>query len=225
MKTNIAVSSLLVLALAGCAGNSEVKDSNLTFTPFEMEGDDKVVNLCPKPVNEIYMVMPEEGSEGTVVVTFPDGREEVLHGDYSAMTVAGDETVTYTSNGSEMRDLFGDAVNALPPAPSTQTLYFTTGTTNFNEESKALAEDIYEDVVSRQSPEVIVSGHTDTVGSAESNQTLSENRANAVREQLIDSGVKAETITATGYGETELMVETEDDTAEQLNRRVEINVR
>jgi outer membrane protein OmpA-like peptidoglycan-associated protein len=225
MKTNLAVSSLVVLALAGCASNSDVKESNLTFTPFEMEGDDNVVNLCPKPVNEIYMVMPEEGAEGTVVVTFSDGREEVLHGDYSAMTVAGDETVTYVSNGSEMRDLFGEAVNALPPAPSTQTLYFTTGTTDFNQESKALAADIYEDVVSRQSPEVIVSGHTDTVGTTESNQTLSEKRANAVSEQLIKSGVAPDTITATGYGETELMVETEDNVEEQLNRRVEINVR
>jgi outer membrane protein OmpA-like peptidoglycan-associated protein len=225
MKTNLAVSSLVVLALAGCASNSDVKESNLTFTPFEMGDDDKVTNLCPKPVNEIYMVMPEEGEEGTVFVTFPDGREEVLHGDYSAMTVAGDETVTYVSNGSEMRDLFGEAVNALPPAPSTQTLYFTTGTTDFNQESKALAADIYEDVVSRQSPEVIVSGHTDTVGTTESNQTLSEKRANAVSEQLIKSGVAPDTITATGYGETELMVETEDNVEEQLNRRVEINVR
>lgn len=225
MKANIAVSSLLLVALAGCAGNSEVKNSNLTFTPFEMDGDSTAINLCPKPVNEIYMVMPEEGAEGTVVVTFPDGREVVLHGDYSAMTVAGEETRTYESNGSEMRDLFGEAVRAIPPAPSTQTLYFTTGTTDFNDESKALADEVYEDVVSRQSPEVIVSGHTDTVGSAESNQALSEKRANAVREQLIDSGVDADTIEATGYGESELLIETADDTAEQMNRRVEINVR
>jgi outer membrane protein OmpA-like peptidoglycan-associated protein len=224
MKTSFAVSSLLVLALTGCA-NSQVKQSELTFTPNVIDGDMDKVNLCPKPVSELYMVMPEEGKEGTVVVTFRDGREVTLHGDYSAMTLAGEETNEFTSNNREMKDLFEDAVKALPGKPFTANLYFIMGTDKLNAESEGLAAEVYDNVVQRDAPEVIISGHTDSVGTEASNQILSEKRAETIRQHLVGSGVDPDTIETTGYGESKLLVDTPDNTAEQLNRRVEINVR
>ncbi len=69
-----------------------------------------------------------------------------------------------------------------------------------------------------------VEGHTDNVGSDAFNQTLSEQRAQSVRQYLIDQGLDAGTITAQGFGKT--MPVADNNTAEgrQKNRRVEIIV-
>jgi outer membrane protein OmpA-like peptidoglycan-associated protein len=71
---------------------------------------------------------------------------------------------------------------------------------------------------------VEVAGHTDSVGSKGSNQRLSVNRANTVRQYLINKGVVSENLTARGYGDT-LPVE-ENNTVEgrAANRRVELRI-
>lgn len=172
------------------------------------------------------MVMPEEGpKEGTVAVTFTDGREVVLHGDYSAMSLAGDDKKTYVADRAEMQKTFGTAVSALPPAPFSATLYCLLGKDELTPESKAEAEKIYGDFVKRQAPEIFIVGHTDTVGSSSHNQKLSIKRAEKVRQSLINLGVPAEGIQVSGRGESDLLVKTPDNTKEPKNRRVEINVR
>jgi len=69
-----------------------------------------------------------------------------------------------------------------------------------------------------------IEGHTDSVGSDEFNQRLSEQRADSVRDFLVEQGVSSASITAQGFGKTEPV--TSNDTAEgrQRNRRVEIVV-
>ena len=68
-----------------------------------------------------------------------------------------------------------------------------------------------------------VEGHTDTVGPAAMNQVLSERRAAAVRDFLIRRhGVDPARIEAVGLGETQLLVATQDETAEPRNRRVQV---
>ena len=71
---------------------------------------------------------------------------------------------------------------------------------------------------------VDVYGHTDTVGSAESNQRLSEQRAQAVANYLISRGVNSSRIRWMGFGETRLKVSTGDNVNQPLNRRVEIKI-
>ena len=69
---------------------------------------------------------------------------------------------------------------------------------------------------------VLIEGHTDSTGSASHNQTLSEQRANAVRSALTDMGIGNDRISTHGYGE-DLPVAVNDSAAHrQLNRRVEI---
>lgn len=69
-----------------------------------------------------------------------------------------------------------------------------------------------------------VEGHTDSVGTEEYNQTLSENRASAVRDFLIAEGVPSSTITAHGFGEARPVASNDTDSGRQLNRRVELIV-
>ena len=71
---------------------------------------------------------------------------------------------------------------------------------------------------------VEISGHTDTVGSARANQKLSECRANAAKTNLIGKGISQNMISATGYGETKLWVQTGDGVKEPQNRRANVDL-
>jgi len=68
-----------------------------------------------------------------------------------------------------------------------------------------------------------IAGHTDTVGDAGTNQTLSEQRAQAVKSYLETKYNISDTrLQAVGLGETDLLVQTPPQTPSQLNRRVQI---
>jgi outer membrane protein OmpA-like peptidoglycan-associated protein len=69
-----------------------------------------------------------------------------------------------------------------------------------------------------------IEGHTDSVGGDEFNQTLSERRAGAVRDFLIDQGVGASTVSARGFGKTQPVATNDTSEGRQRNRRVEIVV-
>ena len=72
--------------------------------------------------------------------------------------------------------------------------------------------------------QISVIGHTDTSGSSEYNQRLSERRADAVQAALIEEGVPAGSIVTLGRGQEDLLVPTADGVREPENRRVEIVV-
>lgn len=69
-----------------------------------------------------------------------------------------------------------------------------------------------------------VYGHTDDVGTEEYNQSLSERRAQAVRDYLVEAGVDPAIISTEGYGKSRPRAEGIDEQARSRNRRVEIAV-
>lgn len=69
---------------------------------------------------------------------------------------------------------------------------------------------------------VVVQGHTDSTGSEEHNQTLSERRAKAVYNYLIGRGIDGRRMTAVGYGESLPVAANDSDWGRQQNRRVDI---
>ncbi len=71
---------------------------------------------------------------------------------------------------------------------------------------------------------VSVNGHTDDVGSAEYNQTLSERRAQAVRDYLVKAGLPPEIVDVTGHGKTRPLVSGTSAEARAKNRRVELGI-
>ncbi len=69
---------------------------------------------------------------------------------------------------------------------------------------------------------VLIEGHTDSTGSLEFNQKLSRQRAEAVRDALIERGIAAERIKAVGYGPSRPIATNATPEGRQLNRRVEV---
>jgi outer membrane protein OmpA-like peptidoglycan-associated protein len=69
-----------------------------------------------------------------------------------------------------------------------------------------------------------IEGHTDSVGSDEMNQQLSERRADSVRDFLAEQGVAASSMTAKGFGKTQPVASNDTAEGRQKNRRVELVV-
>ena len=69
---------------------------------------------------------------------------------------------------------------------------------------------------------IVVEGHTDSSGSEETNRALSLERANAVRDALVSSGVAAERISVEGFGEARPIADNSSQAGRANNRRVEI---
>lgn len=67
-----------------------------------------------------------------------------------------------------------------------------------------------------------VNGHTDNTGTAPRNQALSERRAQAVVEALVERGVAAGRLTARGFGRNEPVDSNETAQGRSANRRVEL---
>ena len=71
---------------------------------------------------------------------------------------------------------------------------------------------------------IAVGGYTDNVGGDQMNQKLSENRAGAVRDYLVEQGVAANSVTAEGFGNTSPVASNDNAAGRQENRRVELVV-
>jgi outer membrane protein OmpA-like peptidoglycan-associated protein len=69
---------------------------------------------------------------------------------------------------------------------------------------------------------VAVEGHTDSVGSDDYNQQLSEHRAQAVRDYFVQQGINSASVEAHGYGKTEPIATNDTPEGRQQNRRVEL---
>lgn len=76
----------------------------------------------------------------------------------------------------------------------------------------------------RSNPErkASIEGHTDSVGSEESNRTLSDHRAGAVKAALVRMGVPADRLSTQGFGEDSPVASNDTPAGRQMNRRVEI---
>ena len=100
-------------------------------------------------------------------------------------------------------------------------IFFSTGSDELlsisNSELKRLAE-----FIKTYNRSVVISGHTDDIGSNERNQSLSEQRANSVKEALIDLGCDAEQLNTIGYGELKPVVSNNTRAGRKKNRRVEL---
>src|SRR3546814_2308696 len=66
--------------------------------------------------------------------------------------------------------------------------------------------------------------HTDSKGSDDYNQKLSESRAQSVMQYLGEHGVAADRMTAVGRGETQPIADNDSDEGRELNRRVELRI-
>ena len=101
---------------------------------------------------------------------------------------------------------------------------FASGQSSLRSEARSNLQRVVEFVNKYPGQNVLIEGHTDSQGSANLNQVLSQKRAEAVREALIQDGVDAARLSALGVGEDRPVADNASDDGRARNRRVEIVV-
>lgn len=109
-------------------------------------------------------------------------------------------------------------------APKQFIVFFGFNKSNLTSDAQRVVAEAASAAKQSGSASILVTGHTDTVGSNRYNDRLSSRRANAVKDELVRQGIGAGQITAVGKGETELLVQTGDNVKEPQNRRATIDL-
>jgi len=179
----------------------------------------------PQP-QDLFVLLPnDDNSVGQANVSNPAGTVD-LSGAWQATRVGAHRAPTPAAmmDKADVERLFHDVLAGLPPPPQHFTLYFEFGSDELTTESRALTRQILQVVKTRPNPDVIVVGHTDTTGSAASNDELGRKRATIVRNLLVAAGLDASAVDVTSHGEGDPLIQTPDETYEPRNRRVEIDI-
>ena len=111
-----------------------------------------------------------------------------------------------------------------PPTARQYIVFFGFNKANLTLKAQAVVAEAVETAKQYGSASILVTGHTDTVGSRNYNQLLSERRARVVKKELVRLGISPHSIRAIGKGETMLLVQTPDHTWEDRNRRATIDL-
>ncbi len=103
-----------------------------------------------------------------------------------------------------------------------KTILFESGKASFQKQTFAVLQSITSILKEYPTAKFSIEGHTDDSGSVAFNQTLSENRASAVKNYLIENGISADRLTSAGYGKSRPIDKTKAGKAN--NRRVEVKL-
>ncbi len=107
---------------------------------------------------------------------------------------------------------------------SLEGIMFETAKTTILPESAEILEKAYKALEANPDVKILIVGHTDNVGSASSNLTLSQGRADSVKKWLVDKGIAADRIRTDGKGLTEPRASNDTVEGRALNRRIEFVV-
>jgi OmpA-OmpF porin, OOP family len=99
---------------------------------------------------------------------------------------------------------------------------FESGKSVIKPESQSIVDQIAEMLKTDASIKISIEGHTDNVGTAAANQTLSQNRAKAVMDAIIAKGIDKTRLSSKGWGQNKPVADNGTEEGKAWNRRVEI---
>jgi outer membrane protein OmpA-like peptidoglycan-associated protein len=112
----------------------------------------------------------------------------------------------------------------LAPFSLSSAAAFETSGSKLSVEGQAEVKDFAEKLEGRDVSKITVDGYTDSSGSSDFNQKLSEKRANAVKDEMVKNGIDASLITVVGHGENDPVASNETAAGRAQNRRVTVKV-
>lgn len=165
----------------------------------------------------------------------------------AAMATAGVAGVRWldgsaaAKNSTKAAGATGDSAAPAPLDPATQaavdscqddvdrvvagkTIQFASGSAYIKPSSNALLDQVAAALKPCGKLSLAIGGHTDSTGDAQINATLSQERANRVRDALVARGLDATKISAQGFGSSQPKVSGSDAAANSTNRRIEFTV-
>lgn len=179
---------------------------------------------CAGPQERVILLPDPSGHVGRIEVSSSSGTTQLTEA-YSAARIEGKTIAAETIGEENVKRRYGQILEGLPSSPHRHILNFESGTNKLTAQSRAMVPGIINDFRQFPAPEVIVEGHTDAMGEAAFNDKLSLDRANSVRNILVEAGISPDAIQTVGRGSRSLLVAEQPGVPDPKNRRVEIKLR
>ncbi len=209
----------------------EIKTNSLAMLRGLVLDDDSgqpvkaTIELTDNKTGEVVAAFSSEGSDGKYLVTLPSGvnygiaieAEGYLFHSENFNIPADAQFKSYKKDIRLKKIEVGKAVVL-------RNIFFDTNKFELRPESKYELERLEAILVENPQIRMEISGHTDSDGSAQHNQKLSENRAKAVVDFLIARGVDKSRLVYAGYGQDQPIASNDTAEGKQQNRRTEFKI-
>ncbi len=199
----------------------EGKKTFITYVSDKEVGALKIIRNFANAVKKIGGKAYESPAGNLVYMYVKQGTGETY-----AQVFAGDYSydLTVVEKGEVEQEVTANTILKELNEKGKSILYinFDPGKSVIKEESLPVITQIIE--MMKQAPEIKLSieGHTDSDGSNESNQTLSEQRAKAVVDAIIGGGIDQSRLKSAGFGEEKPIADNSAEAGKSKNRRVEL---
>lgn len=181
------------------------------------------VQLIDAEGGELLSKTLRTAEDGTATFTFNDPK---YLGKNYRVKISADKHIYQEGSVS---DIYGSDTYLLEPiVPKKEwilkNMYFATNKTEILPMSEESLKTLYDFLKENPRVRIKIIGHTDSVGTDQANQKLSEGRAASVKNEMVKRGIKAERIETEGRGESEPIDTNDTEEGRQNNRRVVIQV-
>jgi len=164
----------------------------------------------------------ESNRDGTFSILLPEGRT------YKIKYKAFDETYSYKdfqipSRRGRITSEF--KIQIEPPTTfELEDVHFESGKAELRRSSYDRLDELVAYLKNKPSVKIEIAGHTDNVGNKQDNKQLSQERAQVVKNYLLENGIDEKRLRAKGYGESEPIATNDTPEGRQQNRRTEVRI-
>ena len=181
---------------------------------------------CAQLSDRVILLPGPNGQAGAVEIqSLASGAKLRLDQPYAQADIRDGRIDASVTSQRAVDEAYGELSRAQPARPRSFVVRFQANSDQLTADSQPVLAEALALLPRLPAAEMIVTGHTDRVGTLEANDKLSIVRAQAVSELLVKAGVARELISVVGRGEREPLIPTADEVAEPGNRRVDIKLR
>ena len=186
-----------------------------------------LLGACAGPATQVILLPQPDGRPSGVVVRAAGGVYVITQPFERATITAGSSKAPLIdrSDLAQVQAAHPELFALMPPKPEHFVLYFDAGGTVLTSESRQTIETVLTAARKRSGSDLLVTGHTDTMGTATINDALSLRRAGAVRQMFAAREFPAHRIEAVGRGMRDPAIATAPEIDEPRNRRVTVDLR
>lgn len=192
-------------------------------TAFAKKAESTAASNC-KAETTVILMPDENGQVGSLSVA-SGGKSQPIDKAFNYTRVSGRQASPEAVNAMSeeaVKQQFGELLKAQPKKAAHFILYFTNGTSELTEESRAMIPEVLAAAKARFPSEISIIGHSDATGSAALNLKISSKRARAVERLIKDTALPPKSTYVRFHGENDPLIPTPDNVPEPRNRRVEI---
>jgi OmpA-OmpF porin, OOP family len=225
MKNFLLFTALLIPSIASSQTpepNEKEAIAKITITDFKKQPRaGEVILFEAQKTKKVYEIT--SGKNGTCALLLPKNdtykvkyKSFINQKEYSSFSIPGDEgklTIEVILQMDEEEKTF-----------TLENVFFDTGKATLRPESFKALNELVEAMKAKPTLVIEIGGHTDNVGTPESNLTLSQGRADAVKNYLVKNKIASGRVLSKGYGDTLPVAYNDTEKGRQQNRRTEVKI-